>query len=95
MIVTTLTYKKPLSEVQKYLNEHIMFLEKFYAKNVFLASGRRDNRVGGVIIVSSNDLQAVKEIMGLDPFYKHEIADYGFMRFEPSKYLDEIKKFVE
>lgn len=32
--------------------------------------------------------------MALDPFYKHEIADYSFMRFEPTKYLDEIKKFV-
>lgn len=71
-----------------------MFLEKFYAKNIFLASGRRDNRIGGVIIVFSNDLQEVKEIMALDPFYKHEIADYSFMRFEPTKYLDEIKKLV-
>lgn len=94
MIVTTLTYKKPLSEVQKYLNAHIVFLEKFYAKNIFLASGRRDNRVGGVIIVLSSDLQEVKEIMALDPFYKYEIADYSFMRFEPSRYLDEIQKFV-
>ena len=68
MTVTILTYKKPLSEVQKYLNEHIVFLEKFYAKKTFLASGRRDNRVGGVIIVLSNDLQEVKEIMALDPY---------------------------
>lgn len=30
-----------------------MFLEKLYAKNVFLVSGRRDNRVGGVIIGSA------------------------------------------
>ena len=94
MIVTTLTYKKPLSEVQKYLNEHIVFLEKFYAKNIFLASGRRDNRISGVIIVLSKDLKEVKEIMALDPFYKHEIAHYSFIRFEPTKYLDEIKNFI-
>ena len=71
-----------------------MFLEKFYAKNIFLASGRRDNRIGGVIIVLSKDLKEVKEIMALDPFYKHEIADYSFIRFEPTKYLDEIKNFI-
>ncbi|MDN3453550.1 MULTISPECIES: YciI family protein [unclassified Psychrobacter] len=94
MIVTTLTYKKPLSEVQKYLNEHIVFLEKFYAKNIFLASGRRDNRIGGVIIVLSKYLKEVKKIMAIDPFYKHEIADYSFIRFEPTKYLDEIKNFI-
>ncbi|ELZ3268905.1 GTP cyclohydrolase, partial [Acinetobacter baumannii] len=29
-----------------------------------------------------------------DPFYIHDVADYDFMWFEPSKSLEEIKEFV-
>ncbi|HFX6172916.1 TPA: YciI family protein, partial [Acinetobacter baumannii] len=51
MIVVTLTYKKPLAEVDAVLKEHITFLDHYYEQKKFLASGRRENRVGGVIIV--------------------------------------------
>ncbi|HFG4491633.1 TPA: GTP cyclohydrolase, partial [Acinetobacter baumannii] len=56
--------------------------------------GRRENRVGGVIIVLSSSLQEAEEIMKNDPFYIHDVADYDFMWFEPSKSLEEIKEFV-
>ncbi len=53
MIVVTLTYKKPLTEVDAVLKEHIAFLDHYYEQKKFLASGRRENRVGGVILVLS------------------------------------------
>ncbi|AIY35736.1 hypothetical protein BA71_03262 [Acinetobacter baumannii LAC-4] len=53
MIVVTLTYKKPLTEVNAVLKEHIAFLDHYYEQKKFLASGRRENRVGGVILVLS------------------------------------------
>ncbi|MGT3821224.1 YciI family protein [Acinetobacter baumannii] len=45
-IVVTLTYKKPLAEVDAVLKEHIAFLDHYYEQKKFLASGRRENRVG-------------------------------------------------
>ncbi|MDQ1208830.1 uncharacterized protein YciI [Acinetobacter baylyi] len=49
MIVVSLTYKKPLVEVDAVLKEHIAFLDHYYEQKKFLASGRRENRVGGAI----------------------------------------------
>jgi len=94
MIVVTLTYKKPLAEVDTLLKEHIAFLDRYYEQKKFLASGRRENRVGGVILVLSSSIQEAEEIMKNDPFYIHGVADYDFMWFEPSKSLEEIKEFV-
>ncbi|WP_001995300.1 YciI family protein, partial [Acinetobacter baumannii] len=54
MIVVTLTYKKPLAEVDAVLKQHIAFLDHYYEQKKFLASGRRENRVGGVILVLSS-----------------------------------------
>ncbi|MEB3767202.1 YciI family protein [Acinetobacter sp. MD2] len=91
MIIVTLTYKKPLTEIDAQLNAHLAFLDAYYAQKKFLASGRRENRVGGVILVLSNSIQEAEAIMKNDPFYVHDLADYDFMRFEPSKALDELK----
>ncbi|BCZ15785.1 hypothetical protein OCUAc18_33250 [Acinetobacter baumannii] len=79
MIVVTLTYKKPLAEVDAVLKEHITFLDHYYEQKKFLASGRRENRVGGVIIVLSSSLQEAEEVIKNDPFYIHDVADYDFM----------------
>lgn len=94
MIIATLTYKKPLSEVDKFLSAHVEFLDKFYAQKKFLASGRRENRIGGVIIILSNDLKEAETIIAQDPFHQQEIADYQLTYFEPSKFQDEIKTLI-
>lgn len=94
MIIVTLTYQKPLAEVDKFLPQHIEFLDKFYAQKKFLASGRRENRVGGVIIVLSNDVDEAQSIIEHDPFYQHQIANYEFLLFEPSKYLAEFNALI-
>lgn len=68
MIVVTLTYKKPLAEVDAVLKQHIAFLDHYYEQKKFLASGRRENRVGGVILVLSSSIQEAEEIMKMIRF---------------------------
>lgn len=94
MIVVTLTYKKPLDIVDLFLNEHVLFLENYYEQKKFLMSGRRENRVGGVILVLTNSVQEAQDIMKNDPFYIHDIAHYDFLLFEASKCLDEIRELM-
>ncbi|MFY0203872.1 YciI family protein [Bacillus cytotoxicus] len=60
---------KPLNVVENFLQEHVDFLDKHYKRNSFIFSGRRDPRIGGVILVNSDDEVAVQEILMEDPFY--------------------------
>ena len=50
MFILILTYKKALNKVDKYLDVHKEYLDKFYETGDFIASGRQNPRIGGVIL---------------------------------------------
>lgn len=86
MFIANLTYIKPLAEVEKYLEAHIAFLDKYYETGSFICSGRKNPRTGGVILFNAKDEGEMKEIISEDPFYINEIANYEIIEFYPTKY---------
>ncbi|RNB85086.1 GTP cyclohydrolase [Brevibacillus fluminis] len=95
MFFVVLTYQKPIAEVEKHLEEHIRFLDAQYEAKKFIFSGRRNPRVGGVILVNSTSREEVLNILQDDPFKKHEIAEYELIEFTPSKYDERFASFLE
>ncbi len=89
MFIATLTYKKPLSEVDKYLQAHRDYLAKHYAAGDFIASGPQNPRIGGVIMIKATDCEAVNTIISQDPFNINGIADYQIVEFTPTMFCDE------
>lgn len=63
MLIAILTYKKPLSEVDKYLQAHRDYLAEHYAAGDFIASGPQNPRIGGVIMIKATDREAVNAII--------------------------------
>jgi uncharacterized protein YciI len=53
MFIVTLTYLKPVEEVDALMAGHIEWLKKGYDDGLFIASGRRVPRTGGVILAKS------------------------------------------
>ena len=94
MFIVNLTYIKPLDEVEKHLEKHIDFLNQYYTKGLFIASGRKNPRTGGIILVRAKNKEAVQEIIAHDPFYQNEIAQYEIIEFEASKYCPELKNVL-
>lgn len=93
MLIIELTYKKPFDDVNKLLQSHRDFLDKYYKEKLFLASGPKNPRNGGIIL-SSGDRVTIDKILEEDPFYQHEIADYRIIEFEPNKYSDDFKNLL-
>lgn len=85
MFIFSLTYVKPLSEVERLLPAHIEFLDEHYKNHLFMCSGRKIPRTGGVILCNCADKVEAKAIMEKDPFYKEGIAQYDIIEFVPSK----------
>ena len=52
MFIVELTYKAELSEIDALMREHMAFVKKYYAAGVFLASGRKVPREGGIILAT-------------------------------------------
>ena len=90
MVIIELTYIKPLSEVEQFFEEHIQFLDKYYDHDVFITSGRKVPRDGGVILALTDKASAA-EIIKEDPFHQEGIAEYHLIEFEPSKMDSRLK----
>ena len=93
MFIVELTYKKPLDEVNKFLDEHKSFLNKYYAQGIFVASGPKNPRDGGIILALT-DKETMMKIIEEDPFCYQKIADYRVIQFEPHKYSQLFEKII-
>lgn len=89
MYIAILTYKKPLSEVDKYLAAHREYLARHYAAGDFIASGPQTPRIGGVIMMKAESRTDVDVIISQDPFYINNIADYQLVEFTPTMFKNE------
>lgn len=89
MFIAILTYKKSLSEVDKYLAVHREYLARHYAAGDFIASGPQTPRIGGVIMMKAESRTDVDIIISQDPFYINDIADYQLVEFTPTMFKNE------
>jgi uncharacterized protein YciI len=94
MFVISLTYKKPLEEVERHITEHIRFLDKYYLAKKFIVSGRKNPRTGGIILAHNLTFEEIGEVLKEDSFYQHGIADYDITEFEPTKFDEQFEVFI-
>jgi uncharacterized protein YciI len=94
MFAVILTYIKPLEAVDKLIPEHIEFLDEQYRNGLFVASGRRNPRTGGVILVSGNDVEGLAAVLNRDPFKREGVAVYEVIEFTPTKMKDGFERFM-
>lgn len=66
--MVTLTYLTDLARVDEALPDHLAWLDRQYADGVFLASGRRVPRTGGVILAGGVDRAELDRRLATDPF---------------------------
>lgn len=92
MFIAILTYKKSLSEVDRFLAAHREYLAKHYAAGDFIASGPQTPRIGGVIMMKADNREAVNAIIAEDPFQVNGIADYQIVEFVPTMFANDSLK---
>lgn len=95
MFIIHLTYRAPISEVDKYLQAHREFLDYHYKQGLLVASGPMKPRTGGIIIAATNDRAYLEHLFKQDPYFLAEIADYEFIEFTPIMHRDELKELIQ
>ena len=95
MFVIDLTYVVPLEKLDAHMNEHVKFLKKYYDKNIFLASGRKVPRTGGIILALASSKEEIEKIIAEDPFYFLNLAEFKITEFQTSQYHPEMKKILK
>ena len=93
MFIVSITYTKPASEIDSLLTAHKKFLNQQYAEGVFLMSGRKVPRTGGIIIPDCADRAEIEAIMESDPFFIGGVAEYEIIEFVPSMTAEALEAF--
>jgi uncharacterized protein YciI len=95
MFIVSLTYTAPLAQVDAQLAAHRDFLEKQYARGVFLMSGRKVPRDGGIIIARADSRAAVEDLVRQDPFHQAGVARYDITEVVPTMTAGALAGFRE
>ena len=85
MFVIELSYKVPLARIDANMRAHVKFLEKYYQSGLFLVSGRKIPREGGIILTTGESREQVEAIAREDPFCARGLADFRVIEFRVSQ----------
>ncbi len=94
MFVIILSYIKPIAVIDALRPAHLEFLDKYFAKDIFLASGRQTPLKGGVILAASALRSEIEQIITEDPFYIEKVANFEIIEFTPGKLNKNISRLL-
>jgi uncharacterized protein YciI len=94
MFIVNLTYTQPLEIIDQIRPEHVAFLDKYYAKDIFLVSGPQNPRTGGIIVAHRVNKEELKSILEEDPFFIKKAAKFEITEFTANKYNQCLKNFL-
>jgi uncharacterized protein YciI len=95
MFIINLNYIAPLEKIDALMKEHMVFLKKAYAENLFIASGRKVPRTGGIILATGKSKAEFESLMQLDPFVAKGLAEFSIIEFQTSQSHPDFKKLVK
>jgi uncharacterized protein YciI len=95
MFIIDLHYIVPLEQLDAHMGDHVKFLQKYYKQNVFVTSGRKVPRTGGIILALAESKEAVEAIISEDPFYIHKLAEFTITEFQTSQMHPDAKPFLK
>ncbi|MGH3449280.1 MAG: YciI family protein [Haloechinothrix sp.] len=90
MYVVLSTYTAPIAEIDYVLPDHSEWLTKQYEAGHFLFSGRREPRVGGVIIARPMLRGKLDAILATDPFAYRHLVHYEVIEFSATRTAREL-----
>ncbi|MFJ3086117.1 YciI family protein [Streptomyces sp. NPDC086838] len=93
MFVLELSYTAPLDRVDAVMKEHVAWLDEQYAAGVFIASGRKNPRDGGVILAVENERAAIERLAATDPFVVEGVCAYRITEFIATKTSDALAPY--
>lgn len=92
MYIVSLSYFRPMEEIEALLEPHIQWLDRYFAAEVFIAAGRKDPRTGGIVLVKDIDRARLDTILAEDPFVA--VANYEVTKLNVTRATEEFAALV-
>ena len=85
MYLVLVNYVQPLSVIDNLLPAHREFLEANYRSGLFLVSGPREPRTGGIILARAGSREELAQVLDQDPFTLAGAARYEIIEFKATR----------
>ncbi|HNR69257.1 MAG TPA: YciI family protein [bacterium] len=85
MFILNLNYLTPLPQVEEHLDDHRAYLREYFDCGVFIAAGRKNPPVGGVILLRAESKQEAESLAQQDPFYRAGVTEYEIIEFTATR----------
>lgn len=95
MFIINLNYVAPLEEIDACMREHMVFLNHCYKEGLFIVSGRKIPRTGGIILARATSREALEALMKNDPFVAEGLAEFTIIEFQTSQSHPDFKKLLK
>ncbi|WP_342754108.1 YciI family protein [Pantoea sp. MBD-2R] len=92
MYIVTLSYTRPMEDVEAVLDAHIAWLDTYFDAGIFITAGRKDPRTGGVVLVRDIDRDRLNAILAEDAF--QAVAEYEVTKVNVTRATDEFAGLV-
>lgn len=77
------------------MKAHMAWLNTHYKSNLFLASGRKVPRTGGILIAHAPSKAVIECAMAEDPFVKNSLAQCTITEFQTSQMHAGFKALIK
>lgn len=94
MFILSLTYVKPTEAADTVMAPHMDWVKQGYDSGLFLASGRKVPRTGGVILAKGERAE-IEAFVAADPFTVHGIADYDITEVALTTVIEGLEKLKD
>lgn len=94
MFILSFTYVKPPEEADRLMEPHMEWVKQGYDTGMFLASGRKIPRTGGVIL-ARGERADIEAFVAADPFSVHGVADYEITEVALTRTADGLDRLKE
>lgn len=95
MFIVNLNYRVPLEQLDAHMSEHMEFINACYKQNIFLTSGRKVPRTGGIIIATGLSKDELEAVMAKDPFCRYKLAEVTITEFLNSQMHPAFRKMLK
>ena len=95
MFIVSIDYIADFKLIDPLIDDHFAFLKKYYQRGLFVISGRKQPRTGGVILVRNCTREAVEVLIKEDPFHREGVATYTITEFIASSVASGLEMLAE
>ncbi len=83
LFVVTITYVKPIEEIEKSTEDHRAYLRKLKSAGKLVASGPFVPRMGGLLLLECESREQLDYVLRGDPFNLRGLAAYDIKQWSP------------